>query len=282
MMSGVSSQSLQERIDAFPVWHYQFEFDGGVKTRIYRPDYVNRHIQRRRTFFDPLVAVNGGSLNGRRVLDLGCNAGYWSLAAIEAGADFVLGIDGRQMHVDQAKLVFGAKGVDPACYRFETGNIFDHDFGGEYDVVLCLGFMYHIAKHVELFEIMASVDPEFILIDTTVSLMPTSAFVVDWDSLDNPRDAIDYELVLIPTRHAVLDLAKQFGFNCVALAPNITDYTGMDDYRTMQRASFICSRTVSLDRLASERMGTMTLLGAAARKRANRERRRFQKLLSRR
>jgi ribosomal protein L11 methylase PrmA len=40
------------------------------------------------------------------VLDLGCNAGFWSLAAIDAGADLVVGIDGRQMHIDQANLVF--------------------------------------------------------------------------------------------------------------------------------------------------------------------------------
>src|SRR5438067_2455320 len=82
------------------------------------------------------IGVNGGSLAGRRVLDLGCNAGYWSLAAIEAGADFVLGIDGRQMHIDQANLVFEARGVDPARYSFQTANIFDHDFGGEFHIVL--------------------------------------------------------------------------------------------------------------------------------------------------
>jgi SAM-dependent methyltransferase len=261
-------RDLQERLDAFPVWHYQFEFDNGATTRIYRPDYINRHLQRRRTFFDPLVRLNGGSLEGSRVLDLGSNAGYWSLAAIESGADFVLGIDGRQMHVDQANLVFEARGVDPARYRFETANIFDHQFDGRFDVVLCLGLMYHISKHVQLFEAMAAVDPEFIVIDTTVSLMPTSLLKVEWeDSLDNPRNAIDHELVLVPTRQAVLDMAKQFRFNAVALAPNVTDYTGMEDYRSMQRASFICSRTVPLESLAKERMDALTLTRAAVRKR---------------
>ena len=38
-------------------------------------------------------------LKGKRVLDLGCNAGFWSLNAAEAGADFVLGVDGRQIQV---------------------------------------------------------------------------------------------------------------------------------------------------------------------------------------
>lgn len=116
----MDAQELRERIDSFPVWHYKFDFDG-VSTPIFREDYANRHEQRRRVFFDPLVQVAGGTLRGKRVLDLGSNAGYWSLAAIEAGADFVFGIDGRQMHIDQAELVLQAKGIDPERYSFQLG-----------------------------------------------------------------------------------------------------------------------------------------------------------------
>ncbi|MGH2699183.1 MAG: DUF1698 domain-containing protein, partial [Actinomycetota bacterium] len=54
----------------------------------------------------------GGSLRGKRVLDLGCNAGFWSLEALDRGADFVLGIDGRDMHIEQAEFVFEVKEID--------------------------------------------------------------------------------------------------------------------------------------------------------------------------
>jgi len=271
----MDTRDLQERIAAYPVWHYKFDFDG-VSTPIFRPDYVNRHEQRRRMFIDPLVALHGGSLRGQRVLDLGSNAGYWSLSAIDAGADFVLGIDGREMHVEQANLVFQAKEIDPARYRFEVGNIFDHEISERFDVVLCLGLMYHIAKPVELFEVMAGVGAEAIVIDTAVSLMPSSMFrLAREDSLDNPRNAVDYALVLIPSRQAVLDLARQFGFDGVALAQNITDFSGMDDYRGKERASFICSSRLPLDGLAREPMGRMTLLRAGAAKRLARERTRL-------
>ncbi len=162
-------QELQEQIAAFPRWHYRFEFDGGVSTPVVDIGKVNRHEQRRRYFFDALLQVADGSLKGRRVLDLGCNAGWWSLQAIEAGADFVLGVDVRQMHIDQANLVFAAKGVDPARYRFEQGDVFTHDFGGGFDVVLCLGLMEHVAKPVELIERMAASGAELLVIDTALS-----------------------------------------------------------------------------------------------------------------
>jgi SAM-dependent methyltransferase len=276
-----SAEELQRRVDGFPVWHYRFELDGGVTTPIYRADYVNRHAQRRRTFFDPLVAVCGGSLRGRRVLDLGSNAGYWALCAIEAGADFVLGIDGRQMHVDQAQLVFEAKGVDPDRYRFELGNIFEHELHERFDIVLCLGLMYHIAKPVELFELMSGAGADLLLIDTTVSLVPWSLFrVAHEESLDNPRNAVDYELLLIPTRHAIFDLARQFGYDSVALAQSITDFTGMSDYRSKQRAAFICSKRTPLDSLAREKMDPLTLVRAYAEKRMRREWRRARQALS--
>jgi 2-polyprenyl-3-methyl-5-hydroxy-6-metoxy-1,4-benzoquinol methylase len=61
----------------------------------------NSHEQRKCYFFGPLIELCGGSLKGKRVLDLGCSAGFWSLDAVESGCDFVLGIDGRQMQIDQ-------------------------------------------------------------------------------------------------------------------------------------------------------------------------------------
>jgi 2-polyprenyl-3-methyl-5-hydroxy-6-metoxy-1,4-benzoquinol methylase len=117
------SERLRERVNSFPRWHYEFDLNG-VRTPIFNRAHVNRNTQRKNYFFAPLVRLCGGSLVGKRVLDLGCNAGFWSLAAIEAGADFVLGIDGRQMHIDQANLVFDAKGVDPNRYRFQLCDIF--------------------------------------------------------------------------------------------------------------------------------------------------------------
>src|SRR5215208_1062209 len=100
----MQDEEIRQKIASFPRWHYQFDLRGNL-TPIHKKPRVNRHTQREKHFFDPLVRLFGGSLEGKRVLDLASNAGYWSLASIEAGADYVLGIEGRQMHVDQASLV---------------------------------------------------------------------------------------------------------------------------------------------------------------------------------
>lgn len=239
---------LQDRIAAFPRWHYQFEFDGGVHTPVSHRGQRNRHEQRRRYFFDPLVRLLGGSLGGHRVLDLGCNAGYWSLAAVEAGADFVLGIDAREAFIDQAKLVFEAKAVDPDRFRFEQGNIFERQLSERFDLVLCLGVMEVTSKPVELFELMSRVGADTILIDTVISRLRSSFFEVS--ALSDPRAAVDHELVLIPSRQAVMELAANFGFEAVPLAYNITDYAGLEDYHRGQRLAFVCSKSRSLAGIA--------------------------------
>jgi tRNA (mo5U34)-methyltransferase len=248
----MDSVELESRINGLGRWHYRFDFDGGVSTPIWDEDRIDRHEQRARYFFDRLLQVTGGSLRGHRILDLGCNSGFWSLKAVEAGADFVFGVDGRQMHVDQANLVFEAKGVDPERYRFETGDIFGYPFGTGFDIVLCLGLMYHISKPVELFEIMSGVGAEIIVIDTAVSLAPGSVFEVRHEDLDDPRNAVDRELLLIPTRQAVIDLAGHFGYKTVPLALNMNNKPSVKGFLSRHRVAFICAKTSPLDMLPRE------------------------------
>ena len=185
------------------------------------------------------------------MLDLECNAGLWSLLALQAGAEFVLGIDGRKMFIEQAELVFAAKEVERDRYRFEFANIFEHEFTESFDVVLCLGLLDHTAKPVSLFELIRQVDASVVLIvDTDISRARSSVFEVS--NLGDPQSVVDFEMVLIPSRLAVIELAAQFGFSAVPRAQNMTDYTGMKDYGDQRRLAFICSRGVILEGLGAE------------------------------
>jgi tRNA (mo5U34)-methyltransferase len=249
--AAVEPKDLQARIAEFPRWHYRFEFEGGVSTPVADRVMLNRHEQRRRYFFEPLLALTGGSLRGQRVLDLGCNAGFWALGAVEAGADFVLGLDHQQAYLDQAELVFEAKGIDPARFRFEQGDVFEHEFAERFDLVLCLGLLDHVHEPVELFELMSGVGAELLVIDTAVSRARSSLF--ELSSPYSTRDMVGVPLVLIPSRDAVVELASQFGFKTVALEPNISDYAGMSDYRRGRRLAFVCSKSLPLDGLPAEK-----------------------------
>jgi hypothetical protein len=68
-------EQIRQRVARFPRWQYQFDLDG-VQTPLENPDDFNRQQQRVRYFFNPLLSLTGGSLKGKRVLDLACNAGF--------------------------------------------------------------------------------------------------------------------------------------------------------------------------------------------------------------
>jgi len=244
----METHELQERIAAFPWWYYRFEFEGGLATPVLGDGMVNRAEQLRGYVLDALLAVTGGSLRGHRVLDLGCNAGLWSLRAIEAGADFVLGVDGLGMAIEQANFVFEAKGVEPRRYRFEHGDVFEHSFAEAFDVVLCLDFLDQVAKPVELFELMAGVGARTIVLETSLSPAPESCF--ELCTLEDPLWTPDERMVLVPTRQAVIELAGEFGFSTVPLAHSMSDYTGLGDYRRGRRLAFICCQGPPPDGLA--------------------------------
>jgi SAM-dependent methyltransferase len=247
----VEAQELRRRIAAFPRWNYRFEFDGGIDTPVHDRGLINRQRQRYAYLFERLLDLTGGSLSGYRVLDLGCNAGFWSLAAHEAGADFVLGIDANHEFIEQAELVFEANEIDPARYAFRTEKLFAHSLEPEFDIVLCLGIMDQIDRPAELFELMAGSGARAIVIDTNVSRSRASLF--ETTRLYNPSSSIGDGLVLLPSRQAVADLAERHGFSTVALAQNMTDHTGMSDYRRERRCAFICSRSMQAADLPAER-----------------------------
>lgn len=256
-IESLTTEAIAARIASFPCWHYEFDLQG-CKTPIFKPSWKNRHYQRKGYFFDPLVRLCGRTLQGKRILDLGCNAGFWSLCAIEAGCDYVLGIDGRQMHVDQAEFVFQVKGIERERYDFRVGNVFDvlGEELGTFDIVLCLGLLYHICKHVQLFEGIAAVNSDILVIDSRLSPLPGSLLQLGRESTESPRAAIDYELVMNPTRDAVLDLASQFGYATAVLKPAFSDYSGCDDFQDGIRRAFLCAKKTNLAGLEVEENGS--------------------------
>src|SRR5262249_40080336 len=136
----MTDPTLAARIASFPRWHYAFDL-AGIRTDTPGVTRALRHARRLEYLLAPLVAACGGSLAGKRVLDLGCNAGFWSLHAYRHGASDVLGVDGRAVHVAQAELVFEVEQAPRSRFRFVEAELRAADWSawGSFDVVLCLG-----------------------------------------------------------------------------------------------------------------------------------------------
>ena len=81
-------------------------------------------------------------LTGAEVLDVGCNAGFYSLEMKKRGAARVLGIDVDDRYLKQAQ--FAAKTLG-AQIELQKCSVYDTDqIPGQFDYVLFMGVFYHL------------------------------------------------------------------------------------------------------------------------------------------
>jgi SAM-dependent methyltransferase len=153
------------------------------------------------------------------------------------------------MHVEQAELVFEAHQVPAHRYEFRCASVFDlaADNLGTFDVVLCLGLLYHTSRPMELLQWAARVNSDVLLIDTALSGRDGSVLEIAFDNPDDPRSSCDGELVFYPSRQAVLDMVRYHGYRAVVLEPHFDDYAGAEDFRAGRRRAFLCAKRTSLD-----------------------------------
>lgn len=107
-----------------------------------------------------------------RVLDLACLEGLYAIEFARQGARAV-GIEGREASIEKARFVQKALGLDHllTLSQDDVRNLSREKYG-EFDVVLCLGILYHLdAPDVFRFvENIGRVTTRFAVIDTYVSI----------------------------------------------------------------------------------------------------------------
>ena len=110
-------------------------------------------------------------LNGKSLLDLGCNDGSWSLNLAQYGIKRVTGIDMEKGLIARAnflKTIYNYPG-----FKFIQRDIFDwldNENTQHYDVIMLLSIIYHLPDQEKLlarfFNTIASINNECLVIDT--------------------------------------------------------------------------------------------------------------------
>lgn len=132
-----ANPELRERIEALAPWFHNMDL-GGIWTA---PDhflgnYPGEKFQR----FAPHLPED---LTGKTVLDIGCNAGFYSMEMKRRGAERVLGIDSDERYLAQARLAGEALGYDNI--EFRSLSVYDVGaLGEQFDVVIFMGVLYHL------------------------------------------------------------------------------------------------------------------------------------------
>ena len=136
-LRAVPRSDLRARIDALGPWFHNINLDGvWTAPDHFLGDYPGAKFRR----FERLLP----DVIGKSVLDIGCNAGFYSIEMKRRGAQRVLGIDSDERYLDQARLATEVLGYDDDV-EFAKLDVYEVGAIGEkFDVVIFMGVLYHL------------------------------------------------------------------------------------------------------------------------------------------
>ncbi|MCB1992911.1 MAG: TIGR04290 family methyltransferase [Geminicoccaceae bacterium] len=149
---------LADAIARLAPWFHNLHLPGGVETA---PDHFLGDFPRFK--WREIAPHLPADLAGARVLDIGCNAGFYSFALAARGAD-VLGIDVDEHYLAQARWAKAYLGADRVAFR--RASIWEVDRLGRFDLVLFMGVLYHLRHPLLALDLLASTAPGLLVFQT--------------------------------------------------------------------------------------------------------------------
>lgn len=135
-MNAPDAKAIEERVRALGPWFHNLDL-AGVQTAPSHSlgDYPRVKWKK---FADAIPA----RLDGKTVLDVGCNAGFYSLEMKRRGAARVVGIDSDARYLSQARFAARVTGLDIELRQLDVYDV--ARLGERFDVVLFMGVLYHL------------------------------------------------------------------------------------------------------------------------------------------
>lgn len=132
----MDNEDLKSRIGDLAPWFHNLRL-GGVQTA---PDhFLGDYPSFKWAGFRHVLPDD---MRGMTVLDIGCNAGFYSLEMARRGADRVVAVDSDPRYLAQARL---AAEVEGASIEFRQMSVYDVPTLGErFDLVIFMGVLYHL------------------------------------------------------------------------------------------------------------------------------------------
>jgi len=135
-MTDLTTDQIRERAASLGTWFHNIDLNG-VQTA---PDhFLNDYPNVKWQMFRHAVPED---LSGKSVLDIGCNAGFYSIEMKQRGARRVVGIDFDDRYLAQARFAAEVKAQE---IEFRKLSVYDvAEIGERFDIVLFMGVLYHL------------------------------------------------------------------------------------------------------------------------------------------
>ncbi|MEX2494457.1 MAG: TIGR04290 family methyltransferase [Woeseia sp.] len=154
------TDSIAAELAQFGEWFHNLHLPGGIETAPGHPlgDFPARKWQR-------VHHCIPSDLSGWRVLDVGCNAGFYSFALAARGAK-VTGVDVDPRYLAQARWAGRYIDVDtpPDFQQLSVYRL--RELQGPFDLIWFMGVAYHLRHPLLALDIVRSLSPRFLMFQT--------------------------------------------------------------------------------------------------------------------
>ncbi len=206
----MTSVAIEDQIIELGPWCHEIQVTPDVSTRVWL-DAASGESDL--PFIDPHKVVTGrvlqrlfpAGLEGRSVLDCGCNAGGYLFMAAEYGAGNCVGFDVREHWIRQAEFVLSQRS-DLARITFAVSDVYDLPTLNlePFDLAFFNGIFYHLPDPLSGMRLVAELTRELLILDTATRSGVADGFLaVENESTDALLSGI-YGLNWLPTGPDVL------------------------------------------------------------------------------
>ena len=205
-------------------------------------------VIRLRRRYDAIIAGNRELFQNAHVLDIASAHGFWSLAALDAGAAHVVGVEASKTLVRIAEKNFLESLVDRNSYRFHQSGILAalENFEREqFDVILCRGF-FERCHPPQFFYHLSRLRPRHVILDTRI--IPGHGPMARFAIATGGHRAI----VSTPNHEMIAFLCeREFQWRLIDWrAIGVADGIGITDYARDTRRTYVLDRLRKLDEQA--------------------------------
>lgn len=203
---------MTEEFLAIEDWRHPYPVEG---QRLAKPWFKDWHPWRVSVDMPNLEKILGG-FERKRVLDVGCNDGYYGFETAKRGARPVL-VDARKAATDRAELVkktFGYGG-QVICGDLQELTFTDPAFAEPFDCTLCYGLLYHLSDPIESLKKLGALTSRVMAVQTFINGLDEGPCLRIIDEPISQPGAGTTPIVTTPSQAAVVKMLHYAGFDHV-------------------------------------------------------------------
>jgi trehalose 2-sulfotransferase len=192
--------------------------------------------------YNAIIGQNRELLRGARVLDLISYAGFWSLAALDAGAASVVVVETSRKNLDATRKNFLQSQFEAERYQLLKAKITEALKKMEpkqFDVVLCKRYFEHCYLP-DFFSELCRLQPKYVIVDTKVAFGEGALcrFSISGKAWKGARSG---KIISTPSHELIVLLCgSDFHWRVIDWkAMDIADWTGIPDYADGSHRTYV-------------------------------------------